>query len=199
MPSEGTAADDAVTDPDSAVEPLEAVARRAAEGDESAFRALVRRTHARIFRWALARTGDPDDADDVTQEVLVQLHRKLGTFAGRGSFHGWLFRITANRAAAVTRRRGRRRQVRLADAGQLAMPRRDAPEPAGEVAELVRRFLHDLPPRQREVFDLVDLQGLSCVEAAAWLDVAPPTARVNLMYARRRMRAWILEAQRDAV
>lgn len=176
-------------------EPLDAVARRAAGGDETAFRALVRRTYARIFRWALARTGDPDDAEDVTQEVLVRLHRKLGTFAGRGSFAGWLFRMTANQAAGTMRRHRRRRQVRLDDAGPLASPDRRVPDAAGETAELVRKFLGDLPPRQREVFDLVDLQGLSCVEAAEWLDVAPPTARVNLMYARRRMRAWILEAE----
>jgi RNA polymerase sigma-70 factor, ECF subfamily len=58
----------------------------------------------------------------------------------------------------------------------------------GRLASVVRRFLTRLPERQREVFDLVDLQDVPAVEAAAMLGVKPATARVHLFKARRALR-----------
>ena len=64
-------------------EEAHALVRRAQAGDDAAFERLVRRFYDRIYRWALVRTSDPDDAEDVTQQVLVNLHRGLLTFDGR--------------------------------------------------------------------------------------------------------------------
>src|SRR5690242_1533740 len=64
------------------------------EGDARAFATLVERYRPVVFRWAIALTGDGDEADDITQEVFVRVHRKLGSFRGDGPFDAWLYRIT---------------------------------------------------------------------------------------------------------
>lgn len=76
---------------------------RSREGDERAFGALVATYQAMVYRWSLGLSGDADDADDITQEVFVRVHRKLSAFRGSGPFEGWLFRIT-RRVALRTRR-----------------------------------------------------------------------------------------------
>lgn len=191
----------------------DSLARAARRGDQEAFRFLVRKTYDRIFRWALARTGDWDEAEDVTQEVLVRLHRHLDSWEGRGSVLTWLYRITMNAAATLERRR---REGRAA--GSLLEAEPDATEPgraggtqgeagrpsaseAGKVLdrveaeralELVNAYVTELPPAQRQAFHLVDVEGLSAGEAAERLEVSASTVRVHLHRARAALRRRIL-------
>ena len=185
---------------ESSAEDLDALARRAVEGDERAFEALVRAVHGRIHRWALARLGDPDDADDVTQAVLVRLHRKLDTWRGRGRVTSWLYRVTANECSSwrrrVARRWNRRERLRFENEDERPPDPREsagAGTDAREIARLVTHYFEALPDRQREVFDLVDLQGHTPAEVSEMLDMNPNTVRANLFKARRSIRARILE------
>jgi RNA polymerase sigma-70 factor (ECF subfamily) len=185
---------------DEGVSPLIEGARA---GDEAAFEDLVRRYYERIHRWALARTGDRDDADDVTQEVLVRLHRHIRRFDGRSRFSTWLYRLTLNAAADLHRKAERRRRL----ARRLEREPPPAPRAAEDAAaiesdegvDLVRTFMEALSDRQRQVFDLVDLQGLSPVEVAEMLGTEPATVRSHLFRARRAIRRRILESRPDLV
>jgi RNA polymerase sigma-70 factor (ECF subfamily) len=179
---------------------------RARDGG-AALERLLEEIRPLVRRWALVKVRDPDCAADVTQRVLLTVHRGLDGFRDEsGSFRTWLYRVTAN--AAVDEHRRRRRSTRLRDAmlrhaaaaGEAEVASRD---PAGKVHErldavtvrrLVHRFAEELPDRQREVFDLVDLQGLDAGEVARMIGVAPSTARVHLMRARRRLRELLLES-----
>src|SRR5690606_29812849 len=96
-----------VTNPRSEDDPFGELVVRARAGDPDAFRRLARGVYGRIHRWALGRTGSPDDADDVAQTVLVRLHLKLGEYRG-GRFTSWLYRITASVAEELRRKRDRR-------------------------------------------------------------------------------------------
>lgn len=177
---------------------------RARAGDAGAFTRLVGRCAAPIHRWALGLTGDVDDADDVTQEVLIALHWKLRGYEDRSQFTTWLYRITRNAALGLLRRR-RRRTRRQRRALREHPWRCDTEDPTtaesarlralhiADVADLVRTFFEELPRRQREVFDLVDLQGYTPTEAADMLDMKAVTARAHLFRARRAIRAAILE------
>ncbi len=80
------------------------VIQRVLGGDADAFRLLVRRYGGRLRGFCLARLGDPDEADDAVQDVLLRAYRSLGTFRLGTSFASWLFAIAANR---VRTRRGR--------------------------------------------------------------------------------------------
>jgi len=167
--------------------------RRAAEGDDDAFTVLVTRWHGTVYRWAAGMTGDPDDADDVAQQVLVRLYAHLGRFRGSARFSTWLYQITRNAARDAWRRRGRRARA-MERMTALDPPPTTTPHTADvthdvEVAERARVVLARLPERQRTVLDLVDLQGYAPQEAAELLGVAPATARVHLLRARRALRA----------
>ncbi len=171
--------------------------RRAQRGEPGAFDDLIRQNYRLIHRWALVKTGDADDAEDVTQRVLIQLFKKLGTFRGRSSFHSWLYRITSNAAGELHRRRGARERAvakweekRGEESAEPAVLGRIA---GSEAAEVARAFFSELPERQREVFDLVELQGYSAAEAAEMLVMNASTVRVHLLRARRTLRARIIE------
>lgn len=183
---------------------VDQLARRAATGDEQAFDALVRASYGRIHRWALVRVGDADDASDVTQRVLVRLHSRLSSWEGRGRFTTWLYRMTANEASSWSRRATRR-------AAQLGRWSKQEVEGAAASAvgsesldqerllALVRTFFMDLPPRQRQVLDLVDFQGFSPGETAEMLRMNSNTVRANLLKARRSLRGRILAERPDAL
>lgn len=170
--------------------------RRAQAGDEAAFTALVEAWHPRVLRWAAGMLDDPDDADDVAQLVLVRLYAGLHRFRGTARFSTWLYQITRNAARDAMRRRGRRR--RAMDRLRTFDPAVPATESAADavdrddLTQRARAVLATLPERQRTVLDLVDLQGVTPQEAAALLGVAPATARVHLLRARRALRAALL-------
>jgi RNA polymerase sigma-70 factor (ECF subfamily) len=175
---------------------LESLVRKAQGGDARAFDDLASRCRGRVYRWALMATGDPDDAEDVTQEVLVSLQSGLKGFEARSRLTSWLYRVTRNAATSLHRHRGAR--ARAADAvGRESDPALDPGDwvddmGASGLVELVKTFFRELPLRQREVFDLVDLQGLSQGEAAEMLEMNATTLRVHLFRARRTIRASIL-------
>jgi RNA polymerase sigma-70 factor, ECF subfamily len=177
-------------------ESLELLAE-AAVGDEAAFERLVRRCYERVHRWALVATADPDDADDVVQETLVRMYRSLADYRRESRFTTWLYRVTRSAAADHGRRRAALIRKRLQWSQYGGATHQDPP---GVVAgleqerqvEMVRAFWNDLPPRQRQIFDLVDLQGHAQVEVAEMLEMNAATVRAHLFKARRTLRTKLL-------
>lgn len=168
--------------------------RRAQAGDTSAREALLEHCQPVVYRWALVQTGDHDEAEDVTQEVLVRLATRLHRYAGRAQFTTWLYQVTRNAARDLRRRLAR--HLRLAGALTGDVPQA-APDPATtaeahEQADLMRLLISELPARQREVLHLADLDGVPAVEIAGRLGLRPATVRVHLLRARRALRARIL-------
>jgi len=138
------------------------LASLASSGDDSAFTTLVTRFHPAVFRWALMFASDPDEAEDITQEVFVRTYRHLGEYRSDGPLDAWLYRITRRAATQMRRTRNRRGRLVLSPAAQ---PTRDVytTDPGGRVdreraASVIRELFGELPRRQREIFELVDLQ-----------------------------------------
>ena len=166
-----------------------------APDQDAAFAALVRSVRERIHGWARRFSGDADDAEDIAQEVLLRLHRKVHTFEGRSVLSSWLYRLTWN--AAHDRRVKQRRRSALLERysdGEAAAPPADAAPPLDTdgVAELVRSFRAELTPRQQEVFTMVDLEQRPVQEVAETLGRAPSTVRVLLARARPTIRLRML-------
>jgi RNA polymerase sigma-70 factor (ECF subfamily) len=176
---------------------------RASSGDPEAFRLLVQRFQETIFRWALGTTGDRDDADDVTQQVLLKVYRHLGALREGGHLRTWLFRVTHNTALELHRTRGRRtaaldRELLLTPGERLALDPVDNID-LDRTMTLIQYYFHELPDRQRLIFDLVDFQGFTPAEIAEMLDMEQVTVRANLCKARRAIRTRILRDHPELV
>ncbi|HWW75737.1 MAG TPA: sigma-70 family RNA polymerase sigma factor, partial [Pyrinomonadaceae bacterium] len=87
-----------------------ALAGLTAAGDMLAFEELYRRHHRRVYSLCLRMTCSVAEAEDLTQEVFVQLHRKAGDFRGESQFTTWLHRMTVNQVLMHFRRRGSRKE-----------------------------------------------------------------------------------------
>lgn len=190
---------------------LEALVASARSGDRDALGALATAVRPRLLRWALVRLGDPDEAEDLAQVVLSSLETDLAKYDGRSRFLTWLYRVTMNRISDRVRAMRTRETLERRKgpglvgggvtviAGTSAAEHPEGPDPVAVVEEtrlleLVRAFFEDLPARQRQVFDLVDLQGWSPREAAEALGMRPVTVRTNLLRARRTIRARLVES-----
>ena len=165
---------------------------KAKEGDADAFEALVRRHHVRIYRIALRIVGNPHDAQDVTQDVLVQLWGSLAGFLGSAAFTTWLYRMVVNRSLNHRKRRP----------STVSMLEDDRPAAAGPAEEVIARQRADataraiaaLPAEQRAAVVLHQLEGFSYAEVAAILGISESTVRGRLARGRRtlveQLREW---------
>jgi len=170
---------------------------RAAEGDPNAFAEVVAALQPHVFRWAMTFAYDADEADEITQETFVRVHRKLRQYRGKSPFEAWVYLITRN--LALGRKRKARRRKFLAEPEIPGIENVYTTDPGARVdrqrvAAYIRHFFVSLPPRQREVFDLVDLQGHDPVEVAKLIGAKPGAVRANLFKARTSIRTHLLES-----
>lgn len=163
---------------------------------------LVFREYApRIYNIARRMLGNDADAEDVTQDVLLQVVRKLDTFRGDAQISTWLHRVTVNAALAHRQKRANRQKRETGEAGdellEVAAPdaavRRwnvspEDPVLAAEEAEIIEKAIGQLPEPFRDVYVLADVEGLSNAEIGEMLDLSVPAVKSRLHRARMRMR-----------
>lgn len=174
-------------------------------GDAQALEALMERYSARVYRLAFAVTRNAADAEEVVQDVFLNIFRNVQTFQGRAALGTWVYRVTAN--AALNKRRGKRYEVETSlDAllptfkpdghreGERAFVLADwslTPESellARETRATLERALEALPDRYRAVLVLRDVEGFSSEETAAALDESVPAVKSCLHRARMALR-----------
>jgi len=176
-------------------------------GDEAAFAALVQAHHRSMLRLARSVVGSPAVAADVVQDTWLAVVRGVERFEGRSSLKTWLFHILLNRARSTAARERRTDSVdvdvltsRFDGSGAWSVPpvpwsdRVDERVVAEHLAPRVHALIDELPPAQREVLLLHDVEGLAGDEVAALLGISAGNQRVLLHRARARVRAG-LEAE----
>jgi RNA polymerase sigma factor (sigma-70 family) len=178
---------------------LDGVARRAAEGDRDALSELVREIQHPLYRLALRFLGNPDDAQDACQEVLIRIITRLGTFEGRSKFSTWAYTV-AVRSLLRTRKRLYESAVQGAEqyAAALDAGLGDIDPTLEEVeyrllSEEVRisctyGMLLCVPRPQRAAYLLADVLGLTDGEGAEILDISRGAFRQRVSRARRTIR-----------
>jgi RNA polymerase sigma-70 factor (ECF subfamily) len=153
---------------------------------------VVREHSARVYRLAYRLTGNPHDAEDLTQEVFVRVFRSLSNYTP-GTFEGWLHRITTNLFLDMARRKQRIRFEGLAeDAADRLQGREPTPAQAYDDRNLdadVQAALDALAPEYRAAVVLCDIEGLSYEEIAATLGVKLGTVRSRIHRGRAQLRA----------
>ena len=185
-------------------------------GDEQAFAELVDRYNAPLLRLAMAYVRTPSAAEEVVGDTWVGVLRGLPSFEGRSSLKTWIFRILVNgqprparwrnRAVPFSRRSAampNRRWTQTSSCpptipptpGTGAVPPQrweDLPEArllSAETREQVLAAIDELPPAQREVITLRDVEGWTSAEVREALDLSESSQRVLLHRARSKVRA----------
>lgn len=166
------------------------MAAAAARGDDAAFTALVR-THAdAVYGHALRFFGDPQTAEDATQEVFIKVFRTISSFDGRARLSTWLYRVTRNVCLDLVR--SGRRTPSPVDPLTLE------PIPAADFADDVvfgaamEQAVATLAPEDRDAFNAITLFGLSYLDAAEALGVPAGTVKSRVFRARRLLASLLL-------
>jgi RNA polymerase sigma-70 factor (ECF subfamily) len=162
---------------------------------------VFRKYAPRVFALARRMLGNDADAEDVTQDVLVQVVRKLHTFRGEADFYTWLHRVTVNVALAHRGKRARREEHeshdpfdRFHDNGHHATAVRPwslAPEQEvldRERGEIIEKAIAGLPEIYRDVYVLADVEGLSNHAIGDMLHLTLPAVKSRLHRGRLLMR-----------
>lgn len=144
-------------------------------GDAEAFGMLVLRHQDRLWAVALRTLGDREEAADALQDALVSAFRRAATFRGEAAVTTWLHRVVVNACLDRLRRRAARPTTSLPEHTEPVDLHDD--HASTETRLDVRAALDTLPEHQRMALVLVDLHGLSVVEAAAVLQVAEGTVK----------------------
>ncbi len=173
---------------------------RAGGGDENAFAEIVRRYSPRVFRFVGRFFRRQSLVEEAAQEVFLRIFTQLKSYEGRGSFEGWLTRITVNTSINLLRNSKRETEMtvsalsddetdwleqKMSDAAGV---RCRAEENKTVAADLVNRVLNQMSPEDRLVLTLIDSEGHSIKELAEMTGWSESKVKVQSFRARRRMR-----------
>lgn len=159
----------------------------ARNGDRAAFEHLARESYDRLYALARRIVGDPSDAEDVTQEALLQAWRELPRLREPERFDAWLTKLLVHACYDLLRGR-RRREARV----PWIVPNAAGPDPVGiEERERLEAAFARLSPEHRAVLALHFYRDLSAVEIAGLLGVPEGTVNSRLYYGTRALRAAI--------
>ena len=151
---------------------------------------VARRYGRKIYNFAYRLTGNPDDAADLVQEVLLRVRKGLASYTP-GSFDGWLWRITRNAFLDGVRRDQRRPTSALPDDDRVALVPSPSPDEvlaSVRLSEDIQSALLKLPIEFRECVVLCDVVGLTYEEIATAIDSPVGTVRSRIHRGRKMLR-----------
>jgi RNA polymerase sigma-70 factor (ECF subfamily) len=177
-----------------------ALAQRAAQGDIEAFEQLYERHNRRVYSLCLRMTQNQSEAEDLAQEVFIQLFRKIGSFRGESAFTTWLHRLTVNQVLMHFRKRNVKMEQTTED-GETPVQVVHGTENPNQMPVVDRialdKAIGQLPPGYRTVFILHDVEGHEHEEIARMLGCSVGTSKSQLHKARMKLRT-LLRQQNSA-
>jgi RNA polymerase sigma-70 factor (ECF subfamily) len=170
-------------------------------GELLPFEELFKLHHRKVYALCLRMTGNTAEAEDLSQEVFIQVFRKLGTFRGESAFSTWLHRLTVNHVLMYFRK-CRRRREQLTEDGELPERLIKGRNVLTSFPILDRLALDEaivkLAPGYRAVFVLHDVEGLQHFEIANILGCSVGTSKSQLHKARMKMRSLLRQRKRPS-
>lgn len=167
------------------------LAQQAGEGDLHAFRQLYDNHHRRVYGLVLRLAGDFDTANDVTQEVFIQLWKHLATFKAQSKFTTWLHTVATRVAITELRKQTKRLQkIQLAGDEQSAFEQQLQHEDTADLGRL-DQLIQRLPPQTRWVFVLHCIEGMRHEDVAEELGIAVGTSKAQVHRARTLLEEWL--------
>ncbi|MBL7742610.1 MAG: sigma-70 family RNA polymerase sigma factor [Chitinophagaceae bacterium] len=149
---------------------------RLKQGDEAAFKTIVDTWQNMVYNTALGIVQNAEDAEDITQEVFVQVYQSISSFKGESKFSTWLYRITVTKSLDHERKKKRKKRfgfVRslFGEQNEVVVNPPDFNHPgvtldSKENAAILFKAIADLPENQRVAFTLNKVEGLSYQEVS---------------------------------
>lgn len=176
-----------------------ALCQLAAGGSLAAFEIIYQRYHRRTYSLTMRMTSNASEAEDLTQEVFIQLFRKAGSFRGDSAFSTWLHRLTVNQVLMHFRRRSVKNE-KVSDDGE--MPEQTVhgtsnPNKMPVVDRIaLKKAIAELPNGYRNVFVLHDVEGYEHEEVARMMGISVGTSKSQLHKARLKLRGLLIK-QKD--
>ena len=183
--------------PDASAADLD-LCRMAADGNIVAFELLYERYHRRTYSLCLRMTSSQTEAEDLTQEVFIQVFRKVGSFRGDSAFSTWLHRLTVNQVLMHFRRRSVKNEKTSEDG---TMPEQTVTGTANpgkmQVVDRIalKNAITQLPNGYRTVFILHDVNGFEHEEVASIMGISVGTSKSQLHKARLKLRGLLIKQQ----
>jgi len=155
---------------------------------ENTTEAIWNEMHTRLCRFICSRMADPEDAEDILQEVFLRIHTHIGTVRESSRLESWIYQIARNSMNDYYR--ARRTHVELTDlATEDEHPDEDAAE---SLAPSIREIVDTLPERYRQALILTEYEGLSQKELAERLGLSFSGAKSRVQRAREKVRDALL-------
>lgn len=176
-----------------------ALVARFRKGCEFSFQELIGRYETKAHNLAMRLTRNPEDAEEVLQDVFVTVYRKIDSFEGKAKFSSWLYRITVNAAFMKLRKRKQDTALYIEDLAlsslkdsnfekSLTVLPSDTRAISSEMREAIESAIAKLPDDYRAVFILRDIDGLSNKEVGSILDLTIPAVKSRLHRSRLMLR-----------
>ena len=156
-------------------------AAQAQQGDKKAYNLLLRDVVPYIRNFIGPRLANPDWVDDITQDVLISVHKSLHTYSPERPFKPWLSAIISFRRTDFLRKHYNARQHKTTDIDDPAFVREHVTDPgfAGELKD-VEEALAQFPEKQRRIFILMKVEGYTAQEVAAQLNMSESAVKVSV-------------------
>jgi RNA polymerase sigma-70 factor (ECF subfamily) len=170
--------------------------RMAAAGNIAAFELIYERYHRRTYSLCLRMTNSQTEAEDLTQEVFIQLFRKVGSFRGDSAFSTWLHRLTVNQVLMHFRRRSVKNE-RTSEDGEMPEQIVSGSANPGKMQVVdriaLKNAIAELPNGYRRVFLLHDVEGFEHEEVARRMGISVGTSKSQLHKARLKLRGLLIK------
>lgn len=170
--------------------------RMAAAGNIAAFELIYARYHRRTYSLTLRMTSSQTEAEDLTQEVFIQLFRKIGSFRGDSAFSTWLHRLTVNQVLMHFRRRSVKNE-RTSDDGEIPEQTVHGTANPNKMPVIdriaLKNAIAELPNGYRNVFVLHDVEGFEHEEVARLMGISVGTSKSQLHKARLKLRGLLIK------
>jgi RNA polymerase sigma-70 factor (ECF subfamily) len=169
---------------------------RVAAGDVEAFKTLHGAYQRRLFAYALKMLDDPGDAEELCNDVLLDVWRQARQFAGRSKLSTWVFGIAHHKALNALRKSARRIDVALEHAAATPdeEPGPEAEAERRDTREMLGAALSKLSREHREVVELTFYHGFSYEEIAQIVNCPAGTVKTRMFHAKQKLREWLGEA-----
>lgn len=171
---------------------------RLKQGDEAAFKQIVESSQGLVYNTALGIVQNPEDAEDVAQEVFVQLYESIKGFKGESKLSTWLYRVTVSKAMDHLRKKKRKKRFAFVQSlfgmnDELVHDPPDFVHPGvtldnKEKAKELFKAINELPEKQKTAFTLNRIEGLSYQEISEIMKLSVASVESLLHRARKNLR-----------